>query len=124
MIAVRYQKLLTNIAQALFFSALIVVVLGTIVPGSSIPTPTEFNDKILHFVGYFGLGLLGGTGWPARRWSLLIWMPLFGMALELVQGVFIPWRSFEWFDGAANAAGAIAGIGASFLARRILFPIP
>ena len=121
MIAVRHQELLTKLVQALFFAALAVVVIGTIAPGPALPTPPKFNDKLLHFVGYFGLGLLGGTGWPERRTMLLLWMPLFGVALELIQGIFIPWRAFEWFGALANAVGAIAGIAASFLARRILF---
>lgn len=122
MFVFKNQRLLTRIVQGLFFAALVVVVLGTIAPGPSIPSPVVWNDKVLHFVGYFGLGLLGGTGWPERRHLLVLWMPLFGMALEFLQGAFIPWRSFEWMDGAANAVGAIAGIAASFLARRILFP--
>ena len=124
MIAVRHQRLMTKTVQALFFAALVVVVVGTVVPGSSIPSSGGLNDKVLHFIGYFGLALLGGTGWPDRRLALLLWMPLFGMALEVVQGVLIPYRAFEWYDGAANAAGAIAGIAASFLARRILFAAP
>jgi len=123
-IAARHQELLTKTVQALFFAALIVVVLGTLAPGSSIPSPPIWNDKLLHFVGYFGLGLLGGMGWPDRRTTLFFLMPMFGMALEVIQGVFIPWRAFEWADGVANIVGAVAGIAASYLARRILFLTP
>lgn len=122
MVFAKHKKLLTKIAQALFFAALAVVVVGTMTPGP--PIPTNVSDKLLHFIGYFGLGLLGGTGWPERRMALFLWMPLFGMALEVIQGVFVPWRAFEWLDGLANAVGAVVGIAASFLARRILFSIP
>jgi len=94
-IAVRHQELLTKAVQALFFAALIVVVLGTVAPGSSIPSSAVWNDKLLHLVGYFGLGFLGGTGWPDRRMVLFFLMPIFGMALEVIQGVFIPWRAFD-----------------------------
>jgi len=120
-IVLKNSEHLTKLVQALFFAALAVVVLGTVAPNPAIPTFFAWSDKALHFTGYFGLGLLGGVGWPRRRVHLFFWMPLFGMALEFVQGAFIPWRHFEWFDGVANAIGAMTGLAASFLARRILF---
>ena len=107
--------------QTLFFLALIVVVTLTVLPGSSIKTEVSLNDKLLHFVAYFGLGILGGTGWTDRRRALLISMPLFGLALEGIQGGFVEGRAFDWYDGLANALGAFAGVAASLLSRRLLF---
>ncbi len=108
--------------QFLFFAALIVVVAATVMPSEAIPVSGTWDDKVLHFIAYFGLGLLGGTGWPERRHALLISMPLFGMSLEFAQGVMEFGRSFEWYDGLANACGAFAGVAASLIARRVLFP--
>ena len=124
MIAFKNQELLTKIVQLLFFCALAVVVTGTVIPNPPVQASLFLSDKVLHFMGYLGLGLLGGTGWPVRRLSLLFWLPLFGIALEFVQGAFLPWRYFEWLDAGANAAGAILGIAASVVARRILFMAP
>ncbi len=107
--------------QSLFFLALCVVVISMVIPAAAVPDTFDISDKILHFIAYFGLGLLGGTGWPERRYSLIVTMPLFGMVLEFVQGGFVPGRSFDWFDGLANAFGAFAGIAASYTARKILF---
>lgn len=115
------QTLLERGVQALFFLALIVVVTLTVIPGASVPTDVSLNDKLLHFVAYFGLGVLGGTGWADRRHMLIIAMPLFGLALEVIQGGFIEGRSFDWYDGLANALGAFAGVAASLMSRRILF---
>lgn len=112
---------LQRIVQGLFFAALAVVVAATVTPAPDLPVAITWNDKFLHFIAYFGLGLLGGTGWPARRSVLLIVMPLFGLALEGVQGGMVPGRSFDWYDGLANALGALAGVGLSVLARRMIF---
>lgn len=115
---------LVRLTQFLFFMALIVVVLATVMPVPAMPVSVTWNDKILHFIAYFGLGLLGGTGWPSRRYALLLIMPVFGMALESVQGMMAIGRFFEWYDGIANAIGAFVGVAASLLVRRILFRTP
>ncbi len=115
------QILLVRAVQTLFFLALIVVVIATVIPAPAMQVAITWNDKILHFIAYLGLGLLGGTGWPERRRSLLILMPLFGLALEFIQGGLIPGRSFDWFDAVANAVGAYFGVMISLVARRILF---
>ena len=115
---------LLRLTQFLFFAALVVVVAATVMPVPSMPVSVTWNDKILHFIAYFGLGILGGTGWPARRYALLLTMPLFGMALEAAQGVMAIGRYFEWYDGIANALGAFAGVAASLAVRRILFRAP
>jgi VanZ family protein len=112
---------LGRVVQGLFFAALFVVTAATVMPAPSMPVEVTWNDKILHFIAYFGLGILGGTGWPERRTSLLIMMPLFGMALECVQGGLIPGRAFDWYDGVANALGAFAGVASSLIARRVVF---
>jgi len=115
------QTRLLKFVQSLFFIALSVVVAATVTPGPAIPFTFTWSDKILHLIAYFGLGLLGGTGWPERRMTLLIGMPLFGMALECVQGSLVPGRSFDWFDGLANATGVYVGYLTSLISRRILF---
>lgn len=107
--------------QVLFFTALAVVIFATVLPAPAMPVQVTWNDKILHFIAYFGLGLLGGAGWPERRRSLLILMPLFGLALEFIQGGFIPGRAFDWYDAVANAIGAYFGVMSSLLVRRLLF---
>jgi len=123
-ILTKNQELLTKIVQALFFAALIVVVAATVAPAPVYPFVWTIHDKILHFVAYFGLGLIGGIGWPERRSALLVSMPLFGMALECIQGLMIVGRSFDWLDGLANAIGLFVGVVSSFPARRIIFALP
>jgi len=113
---------LLRLTQFVFFLALIVVVAATVMPSPAMPVTVTWNDKVLHFIAYFGLGILGGTGWPERRYALLLIMPLFGMALESAQGLMAIGRFFDWYDGLANAVGAFAGVAASLLVRRILFP--
>lgn len=112
---------LERVVQITWFAALIVVVSLTLLPGNSVSPPLSLNDKLLHFVAYFGLGILGGTGWPERRGLFLVAMPLLGLGLECTQGAFVPGRVFDWGDAVANAIGAFAGVASSVIARRLLF---
>lgn len=116
----RRAERIIQFVQVLFFAALAVVVAATVVPAPEMPVTVTWNDKLLHFVAYFGLGILGGSGWENRRAFLLLLMPVFGLGLEFVQGAFIPGRAFDWYDAVANAAGAFAGVASSLRLSRLL----
>jgi len=66
----------------------------------------NFDDKLLHYAGFFVLGLLSFLSHPRVP---LIWLALmlsgFGLFIEVVQA-YIPFRSFSLADWAADAAGA------------------
>ncbi len=91
---------------------------ATHLPPSSTPSPAWINDKLLHFTGFFVLGVL--TWWrfqPVRPEQML----RFGMtmlALLMLYALFDEWtqplvgRTAEFADWTADAAGACLGIGA------------
>lgn len=110
--------------QTLWFAALIVVVTATLLPSTIKEIPVGHTDKLLHFAAYFGLGALGGTGWPDQRVKLLVLMPLFGLALELVQGGMVTGRYFDSLDAVANAVGAFVGVAVSFALRQLVLKDP
>jgi len=62
------------------------------------------------------VGSLRAAGLTAREYGRLAWMyaTSYGLLIELIQG-FIPWRSADWRDAAANALGAALGV---WLGRR------
>ncbi len=73
-------------------------------------------DKVVHFVLFAGLALLGY--WNLGSITLVV---LFAVALaggtELLQGL-LPYRSTEIWDFLAGAGGALAGIGVAILQAR------
>ncbi|MBW8457791.1 MAG: VanZ family protein [Thiobacillus sp.] len=76
-------------------------------------------DKIVHLAGYAML-----TFWWAQlvirsRWKLAIAVVLFGMAIELLQGL-TPERMPDLLDALANSGGVLLG----WLAARLLPNLP
>ncbi|WP_411816387.1 VanZ family protein [Hyphococcus sp. DH-69] len=113
-------------ARVLFVCLFIVVTFLTLTPN---PDDTEagfaftrllasalfgnaaFADKIAHFLAYGALGT--SAYWAqielfARRWMILILLPLYGVLLEGLQGLGGV-RSPEIADAVANGLGAFCG---------------
>ena len=77
------------------------------------------SDKVLHFFAYALLGVLFFRAFAATRvndppgrvvvWSILA-AALYGLSDEVHQA-FVPSRSAQWLDAAADALGAAAGVG-------------
>jgi VanZ family protein len=69
----------------------------------------EVNDKVLHFIAYFGLAAMAATGFKSRRAVLVASLGLIvlGAVLEIVQG--FTGRDMSFYDELANTAGVIAG---------------
>lgn len=83
----------------LCYASLMPVPVGTPLP----------HDKLLHFGAYFTLLYLLGCCVDLPRLPLAILAgAALGVGLEYLQGL-TPHRSFEWADGLANLAGAVAG---------------
>jgi VanZ family protein len=86
-----------------------------------VPSIVGAHDKWAHFGAYAVLGFLPVTGLRSLRLGLLLALaaiPL-GAALELLQH-FVPGRTPDVFDALANSVGAVAGICAAGVSRRLL----
>lgn len=79
-------------------------------------------DKIAHFLAY---GALGFTAFPARGRALKsnfvvpVALPVYGMMLELVQGIGGVREPSIW-DAVANASGAFFGYYGAYIAFNLL----
>ncbi len=98
------------------YLTLVLMLLFTPVAGG---LPSEYYtwfDKVVHFVMFAGLALIGY--WNVGSSTLVV---LFAVALaggtELFQG-FLPYRSREIWDFLAGAGGALAGIGVIIIQAR------
>ncbi len=104
----------------LFLPALALIVWGELSPN---PLPDAFeatSDKLLHFTAYF---ILGGMAWSVfregRRGALAVFVVIvLGGVLEVLQGMV--GRDMSFWDEVANTAGALTGVGAAVLYRRLL----
>jgi hypothetical protein len=107
----RWSKLL---ARYLFFPATCVVVWGELRTVDQVFLP-DANDKILHFIAYFGLSGLATVSLDGRRsvfyaMAALIFM---GGALEIIQGMV--GRDAELMDEVANTLGVLLGAGVGYV---------
>lgn len=106
---------------ALWIAAILVVAVGELLPGGSAPLDwvdaLGVSDKIEHFTAYFGLAAIPVLGFDNRRGLVAaLSMIILGVLLDIAQK-FIPGRTFDLADIAANTVGVFAGLAA---ARTIL----
>lgn len=90
-----------------FVAALILTLWATTAPMSDVAA-TSVNDKLAHFVTFFGLMFLVDFSYLQENLWLKKLMLLFfyGFLIECIQ-YFIPYRSFSWLDFIADAAGVL-----------------
>ena len=87
---------------------LLVVAVVSLIPIDQ-PLPIEGADKFEHVLAYFVLMYWWGMVQTRRQWFWLIFLVLYGLALEGIQGL-LPHRFMEWRDAVANTAGVILGL--------------
>ncbi len=86
-----------------------ILVIG-IVAGSLVPSMPRMSfsqgDKVLHFLGYFGLTLWFAGLYPRRRlWIIAPGFFCMGALLEVAQGALTTHRQMDMRDLAVNTAG-------------------
>ena len=97
---------MTLVARVLLAAAMAAVAWSSLLPADDLPG-VSVSDKVVHLTAYAVLGVLART-------SGLAWVPAvvaivaFGLILEVLQGAS-GYRSFEWADLVADAAGAAIG---------------
>jgi len=112
-------------APAVLYAALIFALSSLSRPQDLVPPALLSYDKLLHLAEYAVLGLLvaralgAGGRPPARAFAgALLLASLYGASDELHQA-FVPGRTADVLDWAADSAGAALGAGAiAFLRRR------
>lgn len=116
------KKILNSFWPALFWSAIIIVLLC--IPGSDLPQESSFLsipyfDKWVHG-GIFALFVILWC-WAfsfkknrTRQVRSFVWITIAGIALgyilELVQKYLIPHRDYDLWDVVADTAGAVIGL--------------
>jgi len=97
----------TNTYRALFIVAVIVTLILTLSVISGVVHPGMFSDKLAHAITFFILSFLL-SHWLGKNYN--IWpitaLVMFGLLIEVIQ-YYLPWRSFSYYDWAADIIGII-----------------
>jgi VanZ family protein len=98
---------------------LAVVVVGSLVSPSSLPTPGFAGwDKLQHAAAYFALALVGFYASDRDRWlAVAVGVAALGAGIEATQA-FLSYRTASVADAAANVVGVAAALVVSLLAER------
>jgi glycopeptide antibiotics resistance protein len=69
-----------------------------------------FNDKLMHFSGYFIAGGSISFAFPLwKLWQRASFLIVFSIGIEIGQH-FMPPRTFDIFDIGANSSGVMLGL--------------
>ena len=106
-----------SLLKTLAIAWLLIISVLFFLPGSALPKENPFGitffDKCVHF-GFFALLLFLWRFYfgPSLKYSYLLLLLAFcyGLGVEVVQHHFIPNRSFDWGDVAADMIGAVTGL--------------
>ncbi|SHG12925.1 VanZ like family protein [Salegentibacter echinorum] len=99
----------------------IVLVLSSLVQLGKVSVGTfEPTDKLLHLAAYFGFVFLwkiffilktpANRGYKSNLFKLAGAAIVFGMLIEVLQGVLTSYREPDWLDALANSAGVLLAV--------------
>ena len=84
-----------------------------------VPAP-PLADKVGHFLAYAAVTWIGAMAASTTRRGLYLGLVMLalGIVLEFAQA-YVPGRTPEMLDGAANMLGVMAGLGLAYRLRRV-----
>ena len=96
--------------KLVFLGSLSLLMVGSLLPANRVPAGS-MDDKVLHFLAYAIVGVLAALAFRRRsaRFASLALLVLLGVGLEFGQ-TYVPGRSFELWDMAANSCGAFTAL--------------
>ena len=113
--------------RLLWALAILLVIVGSLLPGSSMPMRAlgqlDISDKLMHFAAYLVLAFLPAL--HERRPALIaafVGAIALGIGLEFAQRLS-PGRTFEIADMAADAAGVLCGFVLALPLRSRIAPL-
>jgi len=103
-----------NYSKLQFFLYLLLILIGSSIPGKSVPTVFALTwDKLLHVIEYFLLGVLGYRAFENRHKNITIIIATFGILFGCIDEMwqsFIPGRYPSYYDVIADGIGVILGV--------------
>ena len=103
-----------NYHKIQFFLYLFLILIGSSIPGKSVPTVFSLTwDKLLHVIEYFFLGILGYRAYEDSYKYITIVISTFGIVFGCIDEIwqlFIPGRNSSYYDVIADGIGVILGV--------------
>jgi len=96
-------------APSLFWTALAIVTILSLIPGTAVPGPLQFWDKAQHAMAFALLTVLGCLSYPRHLKILVLSLLVYGGLIELVQATLTTTRFGDVIDWVADAIGIAAG---------------
>ena len=101
----------------------ILIFVGTHIPEIPDSAP-KINDKVMHFCAYFGLTIclcyVSNPGVPWKRFGRIALIALTYAGIDEFTQSFVPTRTADWMDFAADTLGITTAIGFYLLAQAIV----
>ncbi|MGY4514901.1 VanZ family protein [Lysobacter sp. HA18] len=112
-------------ALPLWIAMYVAITIGSLLPAHDLPSPVfEGMDKVEHALGYAVLAAYGTWLYPTRWLRVLVTVIVFGIAIEIAQGLFTTSRSADPLDALADAIGAALAQAAWRASRHRAEPSP
>lgn len=89
----------------------VILFIGCAMPGGSMPDMAHGRDKWMHLAGFLPFGLLWSLAGRRAVWVIAAGF-IFGMLIEIYQGIMPIGRSFDLFDVFADTVGTVMGVAA------------
>lgn len=101
----------------LFLACTLITLLLTLLPPDNLQGPSLFEyDKVGHFLMFFGWTFMLGLSRiirkkkPIRLWVVFLIGALFGIAIEITQGILPYERSSNFYDIFADLIGSFSAV--------------
>ena len=95
----------------LFFIAVALVTILSLIPATAVPQTVQFWDKAQHSLAYTVLAIMGGLAFPRQLKLVLLGLLAHGAVIEIMQSALTTTRFGEVLDWFADGTGVLAGIG-------------
>ena len=102
-----------------FALALLAAFAVSLAPSPAMPEIVAEQDKLGHFLAFFGLGVFGLVAFPQHRGMVVATLLVHGAAIEIAQS-FTEYRRAELLDWVADALGVAAAVVVDLLRRKLL----
>jgi VanZ family protein len=112
------ERVLQRLWRGLGWLGVVLTLLVSLMP-PALEVGGGHTDKIVHLTGYAVLMFWWAQLVTRRRWKLALAVLMFGLAIELLQGL-TPARQPDALDALANSGGVLLG----WLAARLLPNLP
>jgi VanZ family protein len=108
----RFPRLWVTLGWVFVVAAVIVCLM----PGQDLGALVNYNDKLMHALGYIALVVWFTGIYPrSRYWLIAVLLFAMGVAVEYLQEWMHAGRQRDWNDVVANSVGIVIGIVLSLL---------